>query len=73
MSIRILTDSTADLSPELAAEHNIAVVPASVLFGDEELLDGVDIQSAEFYARLASDPVLRRGRQHGGLGSRSVP
>ena len=58
MSIRILTDSTADLSPELAAEHNIAVVPASVLFGDEELLDGVDIQSREFYARLASDPVL---------------
>jgi len=58
VSIRIVTDSTADLSPELAAEHNITVVPASVLFGDEELLDGVDIQSQEFYARLASDPVL---------------
>ena len=58
MSIRIVTDSTADLSPELAAEHNITVVPASVLFGDEELLDGVDIKSEGFYARLASDPVL---------------
>ncbi|MYE33162.1 MAG: DegV family protein [Chloroflexi bacterium] len=58
MSIRIVTDSTADLSPELAAEHNITVVAASVLFGDEELLDGVDIQSRDFYTRLASDPVL---------------
>lgn len=58
MSIRIVTDSTADLPPEVAAEHNITVVPASVLFGDEELLDGVDIQSQQFYERLARESVL---------------
>jgi DegV family protein with EDD domain len=58
VSIRIVTDSTADLPPEVAAEHNITVVPASVLFGDEELLDGIDIQSQEFYERLARDSVL---------------
>ena len=58
VSIRIVTDSTADLSPELAAEHNITVVPVSVLFGDEELLDGVDIQSQGFFERLGRESVL---------------
>ena len=58
MSLRIVTDSTADLSPELAAEHNITVVPLSVLFGDEELLSGVDIDSREFFDRLQREPVL---------------
>ena len=58
MSIRIVTDSTADLSPELAAEHNIAVVPLSVLFGDEELLSGVDIDSRGFFDRLQRESVL---------------
>ena len=58
MSLRIVTDSTADISPELAAEHNITVVPASVLFGDEELLDGVDIQSRGFFERLGRESVL---------------
>lgn len=58
MSIRIVTDSTADLSPELVAEHNITVVPASVLFGDEEFRDGVDIQSREFYERLQISSAL---------------
>ena len=58
MSLRIVTDSTADLSPELVAEHGITVVPASVLFGDEELLDGVDIRSRDFFARLESSSVL---------------
>ena len=58
MSLRIVTDSTADISPALAAEHGITVVPASVLFGDEELLDGVDIQSGAFFERLQRSAVL---------------
>lgn len=58
MSVRIVTDSTADLDPKLAAEHDITVVPLSVLFGDEELLDGVDIDSAAFFERLEHETVL---------------
>ena len=52
MPVRIVTDSTADLPPEQAAQHRIAVVPLTVCFGDEELLDGVDITTDEFFERL---------------------
>ena len=52
MAIRIVTDSTADLPAEVAASLDIAVVPLYVHFGDEQLRDGVDISSEEFFERL---------------------
>ncbi|HJM75770.1 MAG TPA: DegV family protein [Dehalococcoidia bacterium] len=53
MTVRVVTDSTADLPAGLAAERRIEVVPLTVLFGDEQFRDGVDITASEFYARLA--------------------
>ena len=58
MSIRIVTDSTSDLPSDLAEELGITVVPASVFFGDEHLLDGVDIDSDTFFERLARESQL---------------
>jgi DegV family protein with EDD domain len=52
----IVTDSTADIPPEIARKLGIRVVPAIVTFGLESLRDGVDINHDEFYARLAIDP-----------------
>ena len=52
MAIRIVTDSTADLPAEVAASLGITVVPLYVHFGDEQLRDGVDISSEEFFERL---------------------
>ncbi|MCY4640157.1 MAG: DegV family protein [Chloroflexi bacterium] len=52
MAIRIVTDSTADLPAEVAAGLDIAVVPLYVHFGDEQLRDGVDISSEQFFERL---------------------
>ncbi len=52
MSVRVVTDSTADLPPELAAGLGIEVVPLFVHFGDEQLRDGVDISSEQFFRRL---------------------
>ena len=52
MAIRIVTDSTADLPAEVAAGLDIAVVPLYVHFGDEQLQDGVDISSEQFFERL---------------------
>ena len=57
MTLRIVTDSTADLPPEFVERLNITVVPLVVLFGDEELVDGVDIQSDQFFRRLERDPA----------------
>ncbi len=50
--IRIVTDSTADIPPDLAAEYDITVVPAVVVLGSEQYLDGEGISRAEFYRRL---------------------
>ena len=56
MGIRIIVDSTADLTPQV--RERVAVVPLTVHFGEEEFVDGVDITSAEFYEKLAVTKVL---------------
>jgi fatty acid-binding protein DegV len=43
MSIKVVTDSTADLPPQLAQEMGIVVVPAYVKFGPDVYRDRVDI------------------------------
>jgi fatty acid kinase fatty acid binding subunit len=48
----IVLDSTADLPDAADRFRNWRVVPLYVRFGDESLRDGVDIDSAQFYARL---------------------
>ena len=50
--VTIVTDSTADLPPELAAARSVTVVPLTLNLDGESLLDGVDITPAEFYRRL---------------------
>ena len=50
--IALLTDSCADLSPQLAAENQVFVVPLRILCADGEYRDGVDIHAADIYARL---------------------
>ena len=56
MAIKIVTDSAADLPPELAKELEITVVPCNVVLGDVSYKDGVDIGPDEFYRRLVSGP-----------------
>jgi DegV family protein with EDD domain len=54
----IVLDSTADLPDAANRFPNWRVVPLYVRFGDESLRDGVDIDSAEFYARLRDSAVF---------------
>ena len=63
MTVRVVTDSTADLPPGLAAERRIEVVPLTVLFGDEQLRDGIDINATEFYDRLTRESQLPTSSQ----------
>lgn len=57
--VYIVTDSTADLPKELAKTYNITVVPLKVIFnGCEPLLDGVDIETEQFYHRLVENQEL---------------
>src|SRR6185312_8516877 len=50
--VAIVTDSTADLPPQLTKSRSICVVPLTLNFEGRSLLDGVDIRPSEFYRKL---------------------
>ena len=58
MAVKIVTDSTCDISREAVERFDISVVPAYVLFGEESYRQGIDINPTQFYARLQSSPQL---------------
>jgi len=51
MTIKIITDSTADLPAMLTEELDVTVVPVYLRFGNEVYRDRVDISEDEFYQR----------------------
>lgn len=53
MSIRIITDSTCDLSAEQLEALGVTCVPLSVNFGQAQFLDKVDLSPADFYQKLS--------------------
>ncbi|MGC8875388.1 MAG: DegV family protein [Chloroflexia bacterium] len=57
-TVALVTDSTAYLPPEYVERYRITVVPLYVRFGDQVLLDGVEITPEQFYARLPQSPVF---------------
>jgi len=58
MKIEIVTDSTADIPPEVAEEYHIHIVPAILNIGGKSMEDGPGISRREFYERLpAMDPL----------------
>jgi DegV family protein with EDD domain len=53
--IGIITDSTCDIPKQLLEQYRIGIVPLTVIWGDEQYRDRVDIQPDAFYRRLAAD------------------
>ncbi len=53
MSIHIITDSSADLSPADAKRLGVEIVSMSIQFGERSYLDGVDLEKPQFYQLLA--------------------
>ncbi|MDF2801398.1 MAG: degV family protein [Anaerocolumna sp.] len=58
MSIKIITDSTSDISQKEAKELNITVLPLHVIFADGEYTDGIDLMPEEFYEKLVKSQNL---------------
>ncbi|RME08068.1 MAG: DegV family protein [Anaerolineae bacterium] len=56
--VAIVTDSTAYIPADLVEQYAITVMPQVLIWGEETMLDGVDIQPDEFYARLQSSSVM---------------
>jgi DegV family protein with EDD domain len=56
--VRIVTDSSCDLPQEIADELGIVIVPLSIRFGEEELIDREQLTVAEFWSRCAGSDTL---------------
>ncbi len=58
MGIRIITDSTSDISLEDAKKLDINIVPLKVIFGDREYKEGIEITLDGFYKKLVESEKL---------------
>jgi DegV family protein with EDD domain len=56
--VGIVTDSASDLPDDVARRLGIEIVPLSIRFGDEELVDREELSTAEFWARCKASPTL---------------
>ena len=57
MTVRVVTDSTADLPTEIIRELNITVVPAYIGIRGRSYRDGVDITPGEVYKKLVESDL----------------
>jgi DegV family protein with EDD domain len=55
--IAIITDSTCDIPKDLIDQYKICVLPHTLIWGNEQLRDRVDIAPEDFYNRLQSDTI----------------
>lgn len=56
MSVKIIIDSTTDITPEILEQ--VAVVPMTIRFGETEYTDGIDISKQKFYELLVESDIL---------------
>ena len=54
MKIKILTDSTCDLSSQILDRHDITLVPLTVIKNDQEYKDNVTITPGDIFAHVAA-------------------
>jgi DegV family protein with EDD domain len=52
MTIRIVTDSTCDVPPQIAQDLGIRIIPVYINIGDKSYLDGVDLSRRDFFINL---------------------
>ena len=56
--IRIVTDSTCDLSAEYLEESDLTIVPINIQFGTDTYRDGIDIDHGAFYRKIDELGIL---------------
>ena len=57
-SVRVVTDSACDLLDATLTELGIGLVSLRIRFGDEEMVDRVELSTKDFWARCASSAQL---------------
>jgi DegV family protein with EDD domain len=56
-AIVVFTDSTSDIPVEWLKQYEITVIPLTIVFGDQQYLEKVDMSPETFYQRLQTDPI----------------
>lgn len=56
--VKVVTDSTSDLTPELLSQYDIQVVPLYVRFGDEIFADGVELDNRLLFQKVADTGIM---------------
>lgn len=55
--VKIICDSTADVTPELVKKYDITMIPLNIHFGTETYRDGIDLTAEQFYKKLVESKV----------------
>ncbi len=63
MAIKIIIDSASDIGVEEGKALGVTVIPLTVLFGEEEFQDGVNLLPKDFFEKLESAPDLPKTSQ----------
>lgn len=63
MSLRIVCDSSCDISQDEAKELNIDVLPLTITINEKNYKDGIDISKEEFYKILETEKKLPKTSQ----------
>ena len=58
MSIKITSDSTCDLTPELLERYNVDLFPLSVILGEQSLKDGLEVNPDDLYRHVETSGNL---------------
>lgn len=56
--VKIFTDSTSDLTPEIIRENDISIIPLYVNFDEKSFIDGVNISTKELYKKVEEYGML---------------
>lgn len=61
--IQIITDSMIDIPKDMVEKYNIIVMPLTIIFGNKEYEDGVDLTNTQFYEKLSQSEELPKTSQ----------
>ncbi len=62
-NIQIIIDSMIDMPEDILDKYNIIVMPLTIIFGDDEYKDGVDLTDTQFYEKLSKSKDLPQTSQ----------
>lgn len=63
MAVQIIVDSTADYSMAEIEKRQITCIPMTIAFGEEQYVDGVELNKEDFFEKLIREDVFPKTSQ----------